>query len=471
MHFRQSNLSLLARLTYVELRFQSGIICKNQHFRICMHYNFLYAVIIHITHHRYGRTHGCNSCRNNRLCHSPLRPFWEEDTVRGINIVRISRHIHPYRIGGEAVSTPTRKVIQGGGLRAHRQRRAAGEDIATAVRPCQHIRPSSPQVRRGACNDDGVKGMAESRHGNYRQLQHLHTVAAGSVGQRVRVFARLRERVAVPEVAVAGRGGQVSGVNMHRDGHRHRVVRGVALGLQATVLRDAVAVAVHRNDEAVEVRENAQGIDRQADFALCAAIDRQALPYRQCADRVAAVCVGKDGDGIGRVEGVVTVIAVGEGENKAVAYHLRGGRRPHRHIGHGVERTTVPVDGGGLLQEVVERPSHHALRVGERRGVVEEILRYGQVLVHVGDVVHVLVPHLAGGRPGDAGRLEDVEVAVICHRRGACHYYLRLSVFVHIRHYGIFNLCVASARIRCKIVWLSDSRSCLMMMQTTVDNA
>ena len=229
----------------------------------------------------------------------------------------------------------------------------------------------------------------------------------------MRVFARLRERVAVPEVAVAGRGGQVSGVNMHRDGHRHRVVRGVALGLQATVLRDAVAVTIHHDDKAVKIRGTTQPREGQPDLALRAAIDRQALPYRQRADCVATVVIGKNGDGIGRIEGVVSVVAIGEGENKAVTYHLRGGRRPHRHIGHGVEWATVLVNGGGLLQEVVERPPHHALRVGERCGIVEEILRYGQVLVHVGDIVHVLVPHLAGGRPGDAGGLEDVEAAVM----------------------------------------------------------
>ena len=321
--------------------------------------------------------------------------------------------MYPHRIGGGAATTLTREVIHGESRRAHRQRRAVGENIATAVRPCQHIRPRSPQARRGAGNDDRVRGMAESRYGIYRQMQHLHTVAADSVGQRVRIFTRLCERVAVPEVAVAGRGGQAGGVNMHRDGHRHHIVRSVALGLEAAVLRDAADVAVHRNDEAVEVRENTQGSDGQADLALCAAIDRQVLPYRQCADRVATVGVGKDGDRIGRGEGVVTVVAVRKTHHYTVTRHLQGGRRPHCHIGHGIERATVLVNGSGLLQEVVERPPHHALRVGERCGVVEEILRYGQVLVHVGDVVHVLVPHLAGGRPGDAGRLEDVQIRLV----------------------------------------------------------
>ncbi len=228
---------------------------------------------------------------------------------------------------------------------------------------------------------------------------------------------------------------------MHRDGHRHRVVHGVALRLQAAVLGDADVVAVHRDDKTVKVRESAEESCRQADLALCATIHRQILPYRHSADRVAAVGVGKDSDGIGCVESIVTVIAVGEGKNKAVAYHLRGGRRSHRHIGHGIERATVPVDGGGLLQEVVERPPHHTLRVGERRGVVEEILRDGQVLVHIGDVVHVLVPHLAGGCPGDAGGLEDVQIRLVgvSGTETSQHHQLGTAVRVHIRHNRILH--------------------------------
>ncbi len=257
---------------------------------------------------------------------------------------------------------------------------------------------------------------------------------------------------------------------MHRDGHRHRVVRGVAFGLQAAVLRDAVAVAVHHDDKTVKVRESAQGGDGQADLALCAAIDRQVLPYRQCADRVAAVGVGEDGDGIGRIEGVVSVVAVGEGENKAVAHHLRGGRRPHRHIGHGIERATVPVDGGGLLQEIVERPPHHALRVGERRGVVEDVLRYGQVLVHVGDVVHVLVPHLAGGCPRHTSGLEDVDVPICSIRGCSTHNDFDFPIQIHIGNNRILHSGGTLARERCQIVWLGDRQPCLMIIQTPIDN-
>ena len=229
--------------------------------------------------------------------------------------------VHYQIVAGGSTVILSRKIIQGGGLRAHRQRRAAGEDIATVVRPCQHIRPRSPQVRRGACNDDGVKGMAESRHGNYRQMQGDNTVAAGSVGQRVRIFTRLRERVAVPKVAAAGRGGQVSGVGVHRNDHSYRVVRGVALGLEATVLRNAAAVAVHRDDKTVKVRESAQGGDGQADLALCATIHRQVLPYRQGADRVAAVCVGKDGDGIGGKQCIVSYIAACQQQCHRIVLH------------------------------------------------------------------------------------------------------------------------------------------------------
>ena len=57
------------------------------------------------------------------------------------------------------------------------------------------------------------------------------------------------------------------------------------------------------------------------------------------------------------------------------------------------------VDGGGLLQEIVERPPHHVVEVCEYCGIVKQ--RHGdcQVLVDVGDIVQVLVPHLTGRCP------------------------------------------------------------------------
>ena len=288
----------------------------------------------------------------------------------------------------------------------------------------------------------------------------------------MRVFTRLRERVAVPEVAVAGRGSEVDHVGVYRDRHRNGVVGGVALRLQAAVLGDAEVVAVHRDHKAVEAWETAKHTHRQPDFSLSATIGRQVAVYRHRADGVATVGVGEDRDRVRRVEGVVAVVAVGEGEDKAVAYHLRGRRGSHSDIGHGVERAPVLVDGGGLLQEVVERPPHHALRIGERRGVVEEVLRYRQVFVHIGDTVHILVPHLACGSPGDSGGLEDVEMANM--RAGittAGNNYFGSTILIYVTHNGILQGRTTTASIQSHIVRCCHSFARLMMHHTTINDA
>ena len=64
-----------------------------------------------------------------------------------------------------------------------------------------------------------------------------------------------------------------------------------------------------------------------------------------------------------------------------------------------------------LLQEVVVRPTNGAVRSCEDGGLVETEGGYGEVFVDVGDVVHVLVPDRACGRPV-AWAAKDVEAAV-----------------------------------------------------------
>ena len=202
------------------------------------------------------------------------------------------------------------------------------------------------------------------------------------------------------------------GINVHRNRHRRHVVRGVAFGLQTAVLGDADVVAVHRHHKAVEAMETAKNVYRQLDHALRAAIDRKVFRHHDRADRVAAVCVGEDRDGIRCVERVVAEVAVGNRYRHTIACCLDT-CLIHRHIGHSIERAAVLVNGGGLLQEVVERTAHHTIGIGERRGIVEQVLRHGQILVHIGNIVHILVPHLAGGRPRNTGGFEDVQVCLI----------------------------------------------------------
>ena len=364
------------------------------------------------------------------------------------------------------------KIIGSRSFRTNHQRITTGKDAVVAVSPVQDVSPRSPQGCGSAIDDDRIGRVVQRRQGNHRQLQHFHAVAARRVRDRMRVFARLRERVAVPNVAVAGSSSQMNRVGLQNDTHRNGVVRGVAFGLQTAVLGNADVVAVHRDHKRVKAVGSAEGAHRQPDFALRAAIDRQALIYRNCADGVAAVGVGEDGDGVRCVEDVVTCVAVREGERKGIAYRLRGRRWLHSDIGHGVERPPVPVDGGGLLQEVVEWPPHHALGVSEHRCIVEKVLRYGQVLVHVSNIVHILVPYLAGRRPRDSSGLEDIKMPNM--RVGittAGNNYFGSTILIHVTHNGILQGRTTTASIRSHIVWLCHSFARLMMHHTTINDA
>ena len=64
-----------------------------------------------------------------------------------------------------------------------------------------------------------------------------------------------------------------------------------------------------------------------------------------------------------------------------------------------------------------------------------------QILVHVGDVVHVLVPYFAGGNPWHACGLEDVQVALIGMAGAETSAYndSRTPIFIQTGHYGVLH--------------------------------
>ena len=226
---------------------------------------------------------------------------------------------------------------------------------------------------------------------------------------------------------------------MHRDGHRHRVVCGVALGLQTAVLRDAIAVAVHRDDKAVKVCKTAHGTDRQPDLALCAAIYRQVLPYRHGADRVAAVSVGKDSDGIRCKQNVITCITVVQRQHHSIP--LQNGIRPGNcNICRRIKQVALGINIGHLAQETVER----FLSIRECGGDIKPVLRHCHILVDIDRAVGPLVPHLAGRapRPGHLASIYSHPTVRIARRPiiiRSCDNNLRMTVRIDIRHHRIFR--------------------------------
>ena len=109
--------------------------------------------------------------------------------------------------------------------------------------------------------------------------------------------------------------------------------------------------------------------------------------------------------------------------------------RVNRHVGRQGEGATITIQRGSLLQEVVERPTLRTLKDGKYRSVPKQILRYGEVLIYVGNVVHVLVPHLTCRCPFPFGRPEQGQL-VVRHRHN-----LGMAIGVHVDHQGVVHVC------------------------------
>ena len=74
-----------------------------------------------------------------------------------------------------------------------------------------------------------------------------------------------------------------------------------------------------------------------------------------------------------------------------------------------VIRLSILGDIVGLLHEVVVGPSDDAVVARKHGGGIEAESRDSEIFIHVGDVIQILVPHLAGGSPRFSRRLENLE--------------------------------------------------------------
>ena len=364
------------------------------------------------------------------------------------------------------------KVISRGGFWIDHQCITTVQETVVVIGPIYIICARSPQGCRGAGEDDGILRMSQCRHGNNRQIQHLNANASRCIRERMRIFARLREQIAIPEVTVAGCFAKICGVGTQCNGHRRRIIRRIAFGLLSAVLRNTCTRTVHGNHQTVYIRETTQGGNRYAHIGLYAAVHWQTLAYHKRTDGITTVCIGKDSDRIGCIKHVVALVAIRERKRKRIiALHLRERRCLHSHIRHCIKWATVLVDGGSLLQEVVVWSPHHTFGIGERQCIVKLILWNRQILIHIGNIVHVLVPYLAGGSPRFACGLKNIHMTIVSHRISSTCDNFGLTISIHIHNNRILNLCIAPTRINSHIIRLRNHFSCLMMVKTSVDNS
>ena len=106
------------------------------------------------------------------------------------------------------------------------------------------------------------------------------------------------------------------------------------------------------------------------------------------------------------------------------------------HIATRVVGFAVTCDIASLLQKVIVGSSNGAIGTCKCCCSIETEGRDGEVFVDVGDVVHVLVPDLAGIPPWLGRRLVDFQHGVGLHiaSRLACNDYFSTTVIVDIGH-------------------------------------
>ena len=107
----------------------------------------------------------------------------------------------------------------------------------------------------------------------------------------------------------------------------------------------------------------------------------------------------------------------------------------------GVIRFAFGRDVIGLLQEVVVRPTYGAVRSCEDGGLVEAEGGDGEVLVHIGDMVHVLVPYGSCRRPV-AGAAEGKDTSVthfLGRSEKTCCHNLGITIAIDIGDNGVFD--------------------------------
>ena len=256
---------------------------------------------------------------------------------------------------------------------------------------------------------------------------------------------------------------------LQRKGHSRRVVCGVALGLEAAVLRDAAAVAVHCDNKTVEVCKTAHGTDRQPDLALRAAVHRQVFPHRHGADRIATVSIGKDGDGIGRKQNVITCITVVQRQYHGIS--LQNGIRPGNcNICRRIKQVALGINIGHLTQETVER----FLPIRECGGDIKPVLRHCHIFVDIDRAVGPLVPHLAGRapRPGNLASIYSHPTVRIARRPiiiRSCDNNLRMTVRIDVRHHRILRHSARICRNGCIQIIQRDAIHNKQLLRAPID--
>ena len=143
-------------------------------------------------------------------------------------------------------------------------------------------------------------------------------------------------------------------------------------------------------------------------------------------------------------------------------------------LAHFTDGFSVLCDIGGLLQEVVEGAVNSAIWAGKGSGTVEAVGGDGQVFIHVGDVVHVLVPDFSGWSPtlrtakGVNAAITNINVEMLVNH--ACNHDFGRAIAIDVSDHRIFNPGSCRHLSGVDVVWKDGVVACNVALPTGVDD-
>ena len=144
------------------------------------------------------------------------------------------------------------------------------------------------------------------------------------------------------------------------------------------------------------------------------------------------------------------------------------------HIATGVVRLALRRDVISLLQEVVVGSADGAVGGSEDGGCVETEGWNGEVFIDIGNMIHVLVPDLAGRCPiwaaknVDSSKADIIAEVLVEQSRDDD---FGLAVAVHVGDYRVFDTCSSGHHSGVDVVRSDGVVACNMALTAGVDDA